>query len=64
MKIKEILPFAHCNSCPEFILNVNEQVVLDAENLPTRELIVRCKNQRNCTFSITPNYCNTEVKHE
>ena len=48
MKIREDLPFTFCNSCPEFILDVNEQVIFGGDEVAAREIIVRCRNERLC----------------
>ena len=47
MDIKKDLPFAHCDSCPEFMLDVEEQVLFSEKN-SYRELVVRCKNDTLC----------------
>ena len=47
MKIEQHLPFECCNDCPEFILDVNEQVYFSMEHT-MRIIKVGCKNERIC----------------
>ena len=47
MKINENLPFEHCEKCPEFILNVDEQVIF-TDGVATRTLNVGCKHEWLC----------------
>ena len=48
MTIKQYLPFDVCNKCPEFILDVSEQVLFHGLAGTERVLTVRCKNAGKC----------------
>lgn len=47
MDIKQNLPFTHCETCPEFVLKVDEQAIF-MEGTTTRVLEVTCKNEWLC----------------
>lgn len=48
MEIRTDLPFDNCDSCPEFILDVDEQVIFADNNVGLRVLNVRCRNENLC----------------
>ena len=48
MEIEKRLPFKHCDSCPEFILDIEQQTLFYYDNGSSLALIIRCKNERVC----------------
>ena len=47
MDIKQSLPYSHCETCPEFLLKVDEQAVF-VNGITERVIEVRCKNEWLC----------------
>ena len=47
MDIKQRLPFEHCETCPQFLLDVDEQAIF-MNGQTTRFLEVKCKNEWLC----------------
>lgn len=47
MDIKQNLPFTHCETCPEFVLKVNEQAFF-SNGITERIIEVKCKNEWLC----------------
>ena len=48
MRIEENLPFDICDSCTEFILDVDEQVLFYGMNGSERVITVKCKHAGKC----------------
>jgi hypothetical protein len=48
MQIEKQLPFGICESCGEFILDVEEKAVWHNDGHTHLVLIVRCKNEDKC----------------
>lgn len=48
MKIIQDFPFSHCDSCPECVLDVEEQVLFADNGFLERNITVRCKNDALC----------------
>ena len=48
MKIEKDLPFDHCENCPKFIVDTDEQVIFADGGYRTRILKVGCKNAWLC----------------
>ena len=48
MYIRKNLPMPECDSCTEFILDVNEQVIFHLDRCSERILTVKCKNANLC----------------
>lgn len=48
MDIRKRLPFEHCETCPEFILSVDDKVLFYGTQSSERVIDVRCKNETKC----------------
>ena len=48
MIITQKFPYPHCDSCPEFVLDVENSVIYEVHGILTRQMIVSCKNESLC----------------
>ena len=48
MDIVKNLPFDFCESCPEFILKTDEQVLFSDNSIATRQIVVTCHHDWLC----------------
>ena len=48
MQIDTIFPFKHCDSCPECILDIENTTLFGGNQIVTRQITVRCKNEDLC----------------
>ena len=46
-KIKEALPYEHCRTCSDCVLNVKEQGTF-IDGISYNMTVVRCKNEQKC----------------
>lgn len=48
MRIDTNFPFKHCDSCPECILDIEHTTLFGDNQIVTRQITVRCKNDALC----------------